>query len=76
VSTRRVFPRDAIEATAVRLKYGLNNATYLPLAAGLHAWRVGSAVFHSEGDVRRAIGEAAHHEPPQTRVPPAARTAA
>jgi hypothetical protein len=63
----RAFPGDAIEATAVRLKYGLNNATYQPLAATLHAWRVGSAVFHSESDILNAISQAAHHEAPKAR---------
>jgi hypothetical protein len=64
----RVFPRDAIEATTARLKYGLSSANFAPLAAKLHTWRVGSAIFHSESDVRRAIRDVARHEPPQARA--------
>ncbi len=66
----RAFPRDAIEATTARLKYGLSNATYSPLAAQLHAWRVGSATFHSDSEIRRAIRQTARYEPPRTNVSP------
>jgi hypothetical protein len=59
----RPFPRDAIEATAARLKYGLDHATYSRLAAQLHAWRLGSAIFHSDGELLRLIRSTARSEP-------------
>lgn len=60
---RKVFPRDAIEASAARVAYGLDGATYAKLVSRLPAWRLGSATFHSDSDLRRLIRENARFEP-------------
>ena len=59
----RDFPHDAIESTAARIQYGLDGATYSRLAAQLRTWRVGSAIFHSAGELRRIIRTSARYEP-------------
>jgi hypothetical protein len=60
---RRDFPSDPIEATAARIEFGLDGATYSRLAAQLRAWRLGSAVFHSASELRRIIRTSARYEP-------------
>jgi hypothetical protein len=60
----RTFPRDAVEATNARIKYGLDGATYARLAAQLYAWHLGSATFHSDGDIRQLIRASACSKPP------------
>ena len=58
----RPFPRDAIEASAARLTYGLDGATYSKLATELRAWRLGSAVFHSASELHSLIRKSARFE--------------
>jgi hypothetical protein len=49
------FPPDAIEAITARLRYGLNQRSWDQVTAGLPRWRVGTATFISEDQLRRAI---------------------
>jgi len=60
---RKAFPRDAIEATTARIEFVLDNSTYSKLATQLPAWRLGSAIYHSAGDLRRLIRQSARYEP-------------
>jgi hypothetical protein len=60
---QKAFPADAIEATSARIKYGLNVKTYGMLAGQLPAWRLGSAVYHSDGELRRLIRKLVQFEP-------------
>lgn len=60
------FPKDAIEAVAARIKYGLDGATYAKLTSGLPSWRLGRATFNSHNALRRIIQETAQFEPPST----------
>jgi len=60
---KRAFPRDPIEATAARIEFGLDGATYSRLVTRLRTWRLGSAIYHSASELRRVIRESARFEP-------------
>jgi len=64
---KNTFPRDAIEATTARVRYGLDVSTYNKLALQLDTWSLGRAKFHSESALRRLIRVSACLEPSTAR---------